>query len=106
LFPEARMRPLSGFPPSMTRACGAVVTDMPGQDSRALGAALYLRASLAISLANASGMRYQPPGRASTRREATTFSPACSNRQGVPAGHTTRTPIQCALADGIGAGGK
>ena len=30
LFPEARMRPLSGFPPSMTRVCGAVVTDMPG----------------------------------------------------------------------------
>ncbi len=30
LFPEARMRPLSGFPPSMTRACGAVATDMPG----------------------------------------------------------------------------
>ena len=30
LFPEARMRPLSGFPPSMTKACGAVVTDMPG----------------------------------------------------------------------------
>jgi hypothetical protein len=30
LFPEARMRPLSGFPPSMTRVCGAVATDMPG----------------------------------------------------------------------------
>ena len=28
LFPEARMRPLSGFPPSMTKACGAVVTDI------------------------------------------------------------------------------
>src|SRR4029078_5947906 len=30
LFPEARMRPLSGFPPSMTRAWGAVTTDMRG----------------------------------------------------------------------------
>ena len=28
LFPEARMWPLRAFPPSMTRACGAVFTDI------------------------------------------------------------------------------
>ena len=36
LLPAVRMRPWSGFPPSITNASGAVLTDMAGYDSRAV----------------------------------------------------------------------